>query len=101
MSAHEPSDRERIEALERVVELQGDVIASMVDLLAKAAARLSSIQRLLVRNNLLDRAEIDEQASRLDEDADLTVELAPEHEEFRRIRRRMQELADDAEHKDD
>jgi hypothetical protein len=95
MSSADPSDRDRLEALERMVQRLATLINTMADHLLTGHARLFALQSVLEHKGLVARTEIDDRTSRISKAADLAVELGPEYEEFRRIRRQTQERADD------
>jgi hypothetical protein len=85
----DPDDR--LAALARLIDLHTTMLDQAFDLLRAAQLEIYALRRLAVQKGLVSEAELATLIARMRDESEIAVELAPEHAEFRRLRRRIQE----------
>jgi hypothetical protein len=93
MAAGDPDDR--LEALARLIDLHTTMLDQAFDLLRAAQLEIFALRRLAVQKGLVSEAELATLIARMRDESEIAVELAPEHGEFRRLRRLLQEQLDE------
>jgi len=75
------------ESMARLVEMLSDA-------LLRTQTRLLALQALLVEKGIVTGDELASRMQAMDDEATLEVEIAPEYEEFRQLRRQIRDAAD-------
>lgn len=90
----------RLAALERFIDLHTTMLDQAFELLRAGQLEIFALRRLAVQKGLVGEAELATLIARMRDESEMAVELGPEHQEFRRLRRRIQEQLDEAQDDD-
>lgn len=85
------TDAERIAALEHALELHGFMHDAMMAVIGKAHARTLAMQVVLENCGAFTPGEVAAKMQEIELHAEAELELAPEHAEYRELRRRIHE----------
>jgi hypothetical protein len=87
---------ERIDALERTIGHLATIIDAQADSLLTAYARLLALEAVLDARGIVSTREVEARRQEMELGVEATGELAPEYEEFRRLRDQIRRAEDDA-----
>jgi hypothetical protein len=87
-------DKEKLAALEHLVNLQTILIDKLYEIAGSALAHVYALEQILEERGAITRAAVEARSQAMDVDSTAEIELNPKYEEFRRLRdaiNRMQE----------